>query len=62
MSVEDSVKWKFRPPPRGVARENLRECSVTRAGDTCSLGDHCDEAHCLEELQEWRIRWGEMHR
>jgi len=55
-------KWKFRPPPRGVSRDQLILCPVTGAGNTCSLGDHCDEAHSAEELQEWKFRWGETHR
>ena len=58
----DHMKWKFRPPPRGLARDKLQQCSETRAGDTCALGDLCDEAHSAEELEEWLLRWGETHR
>ena len=60
--MEAEVRWKYRPPPRGVDPDRLRECDVTRAGDTCQHGDTCDEAHGLEELQEWKIRWSERHR
>ena len=60
--AEAVVKWKFRPPPRGVEREKLRECDAARVGDTCRHGDNCDEAHSLDELQEWRLRWGERHK
>ena len=60
--MDASVRWKFRPPPRGLAREQLRLCGVAGGGDTCGLGEHCDEAHGEEELREWRTRWGEMHR
>ena len=55
------TKWKFRPPPRGVVRENLKLCPVVGGGN-CTLGELCDEAHSQEELVEWRERWGEDHR
>ena len=55
-------KWKFRPPPRGVAKENLRRCKVNVAEECCQLGDLCDEAHSDQELQEWQLRWEEDHR
>ena len=57
-------KWKFRPPPRGVVRENLKVCKArTGTGEECcELGDHCDEAHSQEELQEWLVRWDQQHR
>ena len=57
-----ATKWKFRPPPRGVAKENLRRCQVNQAEESCQLGDLCDEAHSELELQEWQIRWEEDHR
>ena len=57
-----TTKWKFRPPPRGVAKENLRRCKVKVAEDCCQLGDLCDEAHSDQELQEWQVRWEEDHR
>ena len=56
------ARWKYRPPPRGVTRDSLQLCSVTRAGDTCHVGELCDEAHSPEELEEWRERWAERHR
>ena len=55
-------KWKFRPPPRGVVKENLRMCKVSLAEECCQLGDLCDEAHSQQELQEWQRRWEEDHR
>ena len=55
-------KWKFRPPPRGLVKENLRMCRLNEAEDCCQLGDLCDEAHSQQELQEWRTRWEEDHR
>ena len=57
-----TTKWKFRPPPRGVAKENLRRCKVKAAEDCCQLGDLCDEAHSEQELEEWQVRWEEDHR
>ena len=57
-----TTKWKFRPPPRGVAKENLRRCKVKVAEELCQLGDLCDEAHSDQELQEWQVRWEEDHR
>ena len=56
------ARWKYRPPPRGVTRDSLQLCSVTHAGDTCHVGELCDEAHCQEELEEWRERWAGRHR
>ena len=38
MDVSVMSKWKFRPPPRGVSRDQLILCPVTGAGNTCSLG------------------------
>ena len=55
-------KWKFRPPPRGVERENLRRCKVDFTVECCQLGDLCDEAHSDLELEEWQLRWEEDHR
>ena len=51
-------KWKFRPPPRGVARDALKMCQ--EAG-RCRMQENCVEAHTLEELEEWVERWGEGH-
>ena len=51
-------KWKFRPPPRGVARDALKLCQ--EAG-RCRMQENCVEAHTSEELQEWVERWGEGH-
>ena len=31
-------KWKFRPPPRGVARESLRLCEILQGGGICRYG------------------------
>ena len=56
------ARWKYRPPPRGLARDSLQLCGPTRAGDTCHVGELCDEAHSQEELEEWRERWAERHR
>ena len=60
--MEELVKWKFRPPPRGVTRENLVMCEVQEQGGTCRMGEHCAEAHSKEELDEWGERWEELHK
>ena len=53
-------KWKFRPPPRGVARDALKLCQEA-GSDRCRMQENCVEAHSLEELEEWVERWGEGH-
>ena len=57
--MEEPVKWKFRPPPRGVPKENLKLCETHENGSTCRMAEHCVEAHGNEELEEWRERWEE---
>ena len=55
-------KWKFRPPPRGVARDALKLCQeATEGAGRCRMQENCVEAHTLEELEEWGERWGEGH-
>ena len=53
-------KWKFRPPPRGVARDALKLCQEA-GGERSRMQENCVEAHSLEELEEWVERWGEGH-
>ena len=55
-------KWKFRPPPMGVAKGALKLCQEAREGaGQCRMKENCIEAHSLEELDEWGLRWGEGH-
>ena len=63
VSAKDS-KWKFRPPPRGVAKEALKLCQEVGEGSTgvCEMQENCVQAHSLEELEEWGERWGEGHK
>ena len=57
VSAKDS-KWKFRPPPRGVAKEALKLCQEVGEGSTgvCEMQENCVQAHSLEELEEWSER------
>ena len=59
-TVTMDSKWKFRPPPRGVARDALKLCQEGASGQ-CKMQENCVEAHTLEELEEWGERWGEGH-
>ena len=63
VNAKDS-KWKFRPPPRGVAKEALKLCQEVGEGSTgvCEMQENCVLAHSLEELEEWGERWGEGHK
>ena len=63
VNAKDS-KWKFRPPPRGVAKEALKLCQEVGEGSTgvCEMQENCVQAHSLEELEEWGERWGEGHK
>jgi len=60
--MEEPVKWKFRPPPRGVPKENLKLCETHENEGTCRMAEHCAEAHGSEELDEWGERWEERHK
>ena len=60
--MDEPVKWKFRPPPRGIPKENMKLCSTHSSGITCRIGEHCAEAHGDGELSEWRERWDERHK
>ena len=59
VTVTMDSKWKFRPPPRGVARDALKLCQ--EGVNQCKMQENCVEAHTLDELEEWVERWGEGH-
>ena len=60
--MDEPVKWKFRPPPRGVTKENLKLCDLFEKSESCRMAEHCIEAHGQEELEEWQKQWEERHK
>lgn len=55
---DEGRSWKYRPPPHGFGSDTYRLCEQQQSKEGfCRLGNQCVEAHCLDELREWKDRF-----
>ena len=56
-NVVSERTWNYRCPPDGLTSKEFSLCKQFEKNKSCRLGNQCVEAHGIQELDEWQIRW-----